>query len=248
MTKRISENLPLLSIILIYFGYCNLYIYFKSFKIEIYNYISNSEILLSFLPTIVIISTAIGTIFISFIIGFKQGEVDKLNRINYSEDSQKVKSKPKSFILFIKNPIFLCLFIYLLFLIMGGFFTYFLDYKDYELKIFYLLTSFTVPVFYYFILKRYEFEFLNKFSYIISASIIIFIGTQIGNYRQREAEQIKNGISCVQLSFNYNNQKIETNTNLILIGETQSNLFLFNRTDKSTIIYKREKIDSLIIK
>lgn len=63
--KKILEYLPLLTICLLYFGFCNLHFYYKEFNIEIYNYINTTEIILSFLPAL-IFTTAI---FYSFIIG-----------------------------------------------------------------------------------------------------------------------------------------------------------------------------------
>ncbi len=55
--KRIIEYLPIITICLIYFGYNNLYGFYHEFAIDIHNYISSTEIIMSFLPTIVVLST-----------------------------------------------------------------------------------------------------------------------------------------------------------------------------------------------
>ena len=257
MTKKIIENIPLLSIVLIYFGYCNLYFFFKEFKIEIYNYISNSEILFSFLPTIVITAATFGFLIINMVINHSQREKKEENNTGkVIENNQKIeqeseipKSKKLKFnIPLLKSPIVICFIIYTLLLIINFILKYDLNYKDYELKKYTLLTSFITPFLYYYILIEFGNEFLKKYSFFIALSVIIFIGKQISDYRKCEAEEIKNGITNIEISFMINNKEIKTNKNLLLIGQTQSSIFLYNRKNKSSYIFDRGKIENLKIK
>lgn len=259
MTKKIIDNIPILSIILIYFGYCNLYFYFKEFKIEVYNYISNSEILLSFLPTIVILGATFGYLIISLVINHNQLAKNEENKSAKTQDIEvtkkteieidKQKSKKISFDKSIlKSPIFICGILSIFFVLLNFYLKNQLNFKNYELKNYSLITSFTTPILYYYLLIEYGNEFLKKYSFFIALSIIVFIGNQIGGYRKCEAEEIKDGISDIQISFTINNKEIKTNRDLLLIGQTQSTIFLYDRINKSSFIFNRDKLEKLIIK
>jgi len=71
MKNRILEYLPILTLVFIYFAYCNLHYYYNEFNIEIYNYVSNTEILVSFLPTIVVFTSFFSFAFVQFLIDEK---------------------------------------------------------------------------------------------------------------------------------------------------------------------------------
>ncbi|MEM0576126.1 hypothetical protein [Flavobacterium polysaccharolyticum] len=251
MTKKITENIPLLSIVFIYFGYCNLHFFYREFKIEIYNYISNSEILLSFLPTIVIIGASFGFIIINLIINHSQRvKVEQINSENIAEEKveePKLK-KIEFFKAKFKSPIVICFIIFLLILIVKIYLEQGLDFKRYELKEYSLVTSLITPILYYFFLREFGDEFLKKYYFFIALSVIVFIGNQIGDYRKCEAEKIKDGITDIQISFLINNKEIKTNKNLLLIGQTQSSIFLFDRISKSSYVFNREEIQNLNIK
>lgn len=60
--KKIVEYLPLLSICFIYFGYCNLNGYYQEFMIDIYQYITTTEIIMALFPMIVLISSMLCSI------------------------------------------------------------------------------------------------------------------------------------------------------------------------------------------
>jgi short subunit fatty acids transporter len=251
MMKKITENIPLLSIVLIYFGYCNLHFFFKEFKIEIYNYISNSEILLSFLPTIVILGASFGYLIINLVINHNQRvKVEQINPENIAEEKvEERKSKKIEFYKSVfKSPIIICLIIFLLIIIVKLYLVHGLDFKRYELKEYSLITSLITPILYYFILTEYGDELIKKYYFFIALSIIVFFGNQIGEYRKSEAEKIKDGITDIQISFIINKKEIKTNKNLLLIGQTQSSIFLYDRISKSSYVFNREEIQNLNIK
>lgn len=50
--SQLKEMLPILSVVLIFLGYWNLDSYYQSFNIEIYHYLTVSEIMLGFMPLI----------------------------------------------------------------------------------------------------------------------------------------------------------------------------------------------------
>src|SRR6185312_1337981 len=55
--KKALEYIPLFTICLLYFGLCNLYFFYREFQIDIVAYISTPDIILSFFPTIVWVTT-----------------------------------------------------------------------------------------------------------------------------------------------------------------------------------------------
>ncbi len=67
--KKIIDYLPLLSVCLIYFGFCNLHAYYKEFNIDIYVYITTTEIIMAFFPTIVFVSGIVSTSLIQEFVG-----------------------------------------------------------------------------------------------------------------------------------------------------------------------------------
>lgn len=251
MLKKISDNIPFLSIVLIYYAYCNLYYYYKEFKIEIYSFVSNSEILLSFLPIIVIVTATIGTYISSYIIGLATGEKNKIDRQKRQQsdtinESQLIE-KPTN-----KNRLLITIGIILIIAQIAT--TYILinfqHYKRYQLREYFLYTSFIIPVFIfiniYFLVGR---EILYKYSYLISLFLILYIAQQIGTFRKFEAEAIKNEPSKFRLSFIYKGAKvINTMDSIVFIGQTQSSIFLYQKKDSSTLVFNRSNIDSLVYK
>lgn len=56
-----------------------------------------------------------------------------------------------------------------------------------------------------------------------------------------------NNLKIKEISFLYNNKKIQTNEQLKYIGQTKNNLFLFDKKNQETLIYKTENIDNFKI-
>ena len=66
--QRLSTFLPVLSVVLIFLGYCHLHFFYRlNFDIEIYQFITTGEIILSFLPILFYLifwTIVIGAIFV----------------------------------------------------------------------------------------------------------------------------------------------------------------------------------------
>jgi len=86
--KNLPKYLPILSIVLVFIGYCNLHFYYCSqFNIDIYQFISTGEILLSFLPiAYYLFILMVCFMFIGILIGMSPEEA-----------KQKEKKKPRVF-------------------------------------------------------------------------------------------------------------------------------------------------------
>ncbi len=268
MTKRFIENWPLLTAVLIYYAYCNLHYYYNEFKVDIYNYISNSELVLSFLPKIVVITATIGTYIISYVIGAgsrDNEEKTKSAKALSKENSDKVdeaakvnppdkesEHKPK------KWPFLKKLLIAMITLVIPTLIFFYIsrnllelhENKRYELREYFFYVSFVYAFLIYVLLRIFlGNEVIAKYFTVIMLALIIYVGQQIGNFRKLEAAEVKDGVSDYKVSFKYDETKVfKTDSNLIFIGQTQSTLFLYNKKDSSTTVLNKSKIDSLIIR
>lgn len=244
--KRIIEYVPIITVCLIYFGFCNLHYYYKEFNIDVYHYVSNTEILLSFLPTIVVLVSSLYSFTYNRLIHYQSDTKNNNETINVEEVEPKKKNKILSFLLSLPGSLFALITIEItLHLIL----TKYYGFKPYELQdfnlicacIFFALIFFSANIF-----KNQE--VINNNLLLITIFSVIYIGNQFSTYRKLDADKIKDGISIKEIVFQYNKKKISTSKKLLYIGETQSNLFLYNKNDNSTLVYKTENIDSLAIK
>lgn len=244
--KKIVEYVPIITVCLIYFGFCNLHYYYKEFNIDIYHYVSNTEILLSFLPTIVVLASTLYSFTFTKIINYQSDNDNNSEIINEKRVESKRKNKILSFLLSLPGSIFALITIEItLHLLL----TKYCGFKPYELQdinlvgacIFLILIYFSANIF-----KNQE--VINNNLLLIAIFSVIYTGNQFSSYRKLDADRIKEGISIKEIAFQYNKKKISTSKKLLYIGETQSNLFLYNKNDGSTLVYKTVNIDSLAIK
>lgn len=244
--KRIIEYVPIITVCLIYFGFCNLHYYYKEFNIDIYNYVSNSEILLSFLPSIVLSASTFYIFIYNKIVNHSNNE----EQIEVGVEEEEVKLKwEKIFWTIISSLAFQLLFLLIFENLVRLILIKYFGFKDYDLQILILLRAIIFFILIYFSSELFKSqESINNNLLLISVFLVIYIGTQIGSYRKLDAEKIKRGISNKQISFQYNKKDVATSMQNIYIGQTQSNLFLYNIKSKSTLVYKIENIDSLVVK
>ncbi|MBE9599975.1 hypothetical protein [Pedobacter sp. MC2016-24] len=244
--KKIIEYLPLLSICLIYFGFCNLYAYYKEFSVDIYVYITTTEIIMAFFPTIVFVSSILSTTLIQEFVG-KPVVVVKSETEDQVLDSPSKINKFFSW-LFQSFLTWLIVIFVLQFLIRWLMRRYF-DYQTYDFQDFNLFASaFMLIALLWFVASTGRMEIIRKNTVVVVVSIVCYIGLQISNYRKLDADRIKSGIAQRHMSFNYHSRQISTSKELMYIGQTTGNLFLYDRKNARTLVYKTSDIDSLIIK
>lgn len=261
--KKILDYFPIITICLLYFGFCNLYSYYKEFNLDIYNYINNTEILLSFLPTIVLSVTLI----YSFVYQKMLDKVQAFAKSNSDDDdlvrfdtgtdrvaeekeiSNPIKKKKNRFLKALRSLPILIALLYIVEFSINLLLLNVFKFKEYDLQGINLLYAFIFSCVIYFGSDLLTNESrLNENMMLISVFTVLYIGSQINTYRRFDALKIKDGIAIKELAFLYNNKQVSTSKTQIFIGQTQSNLFLFDRKNKTTIVYKLENIDSLIIK
>ena len=256
--KKIVEYVPIITVCLIYFGFCNLHYYYKEFNVDIYHYISNTEILLSFLPTIVLLASTLYIFAYNRLINHPDF-IKKDEKINNNkeivedeniEEREGINPQQKKKIWRILStfpvPLLLLLFIDSITTII---LTKCFGFKTYELQGVNLIYSCLFLSVIYFSSTLFKNQkLINDNILLISVFSVIYLGNQISTYRKLDADKIKDGISNRKIVFEYSGKKISTSNQNVYIGQTQSHLFLYNIKNKSTYVYKTENIDSLIIK
>ncbi|KAF2329130.1 hypothetical protein [Flavobacterium nitrogenifigens] len=252
--KKIVEYVPIITVCLIYFGFCNLHYYYKEFNIDIYHYISNTEILLSFLPTIVLLASTLYIFVYNRLINhpdfIKTNNDKEIIEDDSIEEREGIKPQQKKKIWRILStfpvPLLLLLLIESVSTII---LTKYFCLKTYELQdvnLIYACLFLSVIYFSSTLFKNQN--LINDNILLITIFSVIYIGNQISTYRKLDADKIKDGISNRKIIFEYSGKKISTSNQNVYIGQTQSHLFLYNIKNKSTYVYKTENIDSLIIK
>ena len=206
---------------------------------------------MSFLPTIVIVSATIGTYISSYVIGSATGEKNKIDRLKNQQNDTALenhltkKSTNKNWLLLI-----ICILLIITQIITTHVLLNFQHYKRYQLREYFLYTSFITPLFtcliIYFLAGK---EILYKYSYLISLFLLLYIAKQIGDFRKFEAEAVKKEPSKFRMSFVYKGDRfVHTTDSIVFVGQTQSAIFLYKKRDSSTLIFNRSNIDSLVVK
>lgn len=237
--KKVSEHIPLLSICLLYLGLCNLYFFYKEFKIDIYNYVTSTEIILSFFPGI-----KLGAIVIYL---FAYNLIITLTKKNEVVDNMNDEHLKSSWYL-VKMSIFLAIYLIGNLLIVKLFENTF-HYKDYELQVYRLVYSILfIPLIYFISGVHKNSKLISENFTLVIIFITLYLGTILETFRTLDASKIKNGISDSRVSFIYDHKAVTSSGSLIYIGQTQNNIFLYSMKDSSSQVYKISNLDSLTIK
>ncbi len=233
--KKLLKYLPLLTICLLFFGYCYLYYYYKAFNIEINSFISTTDIILSFLPVIVLISSIFySAILIQLYETIKKpsSDIDKVEINNKRTKFQKFRSWIRNYILWILG------LYYIPWLIIQEILKVGFDYKPYELANLNLISHyFFLFIIYIGIAFHEKRTKILENPTLIALFLIIFISLKIGDYRSNEAMKVKDGMGDYKkdhVSFQYNGKTIKTDESLVFVGVTSAYLFLYNRNDSTS--------------
>ena len=251
--RRLVEYWPFLTACVLYFGFCNLYYYYKVFNIDIFAFISSSDILLSLFPRIVLLSTTLySAIAQQLYLEIRKPSQEETSSLNTEALSASEKKKINRTLWIKKNieiiaPIYYLIVILIELVFISGF-----NFKSYELAEFSLFADI---IFLFIIYIAVSIADKNKLIYekplLIALFLVVFIGRMISRDRSSEALKIKDGITEQKhdhVSFIYNEEKIVSNDSLVLIGQTSNYLFLYNLKDSSTNAFLMNKLENLIIK
>lgn len=244
--KKVVEYLPLLSICLIYFGFCNLHAYYQEFKVDIYVYITTPEIIMAFFPTIVFVSSIVGTSFIQEFLGKPTFFVGPLQNNDPIESHSKVKKImieiSKSFLTWMIIMIGINFGVRL---VLKKYF----DYQPYDFQQLNIVCAVLLLIgLMCFLIYTGRRNMVRENAGVFSIFIVCYIGLQISSFRRLDAEKVKAGLAQRELSFLYHSKRVSTGKYVLYIGQTTGHLFLYDMKAASTVVFKTSEIDSLVIK
>lgn len=242
--KKIVEYLPLLSICFIYFGYCNLSGYYQEFMLDIYQYITTTEIIMSLFPIIVLISSMGCVILFQ---EFIYQPVTENNQDNFFKKSV-ITIKSNWIIELFRSDVKMILILFILYILGKMIMIFFFNFKEYDFQE-YNIIAFMISIIIclcHIKLTGKE-KIINKRLTLFLLFIVSLIGIVISNNRSLEAKKIKAGISTRDVIFKYNNSTISTNKDLMYVGQTSQYIFLYERITNKTFVYKFNVVDSLVI-
>ena len=244
--KKILEYLPLLSVCLLYFGFCSMYGYYNEFNIEITSFISTQDILLSFFPTIILFSSTLSaTIFQQLYSDLQNTSTMQQNQSGLEAFRNKVKAWAN------KNGYYFVIFYYIFVSLIAIIINAIFHFKPYTLKDYNLFTDFLFLFLLYIVIMMSDRrDIITRNTVILSLFLIVFIGMKIQGYRRIDALRAKDGKNekVNSISFTYNMKNISTSDSIILIGQTSNWIFLYHTKDSSTFAYSISKIDNLKVK
>lgn len=225
--KQIREYLPVITVLLIFLGYTGLSSFYNKFGIDIYNYISTSEILTLFLPEI-----AAGAKTIILLFGVLTTFI--FNRFDEKIFAElRTEEKLHNSLISFKYTALAAFFL-------TAVIKYFSDDIEYEI----IGTSIFFVLAYVYYKLKYQFKELAFDSTFLVAWLLVIVTM----YEKNRADNIlENGNSQV-ITFLHHNKLITTNdSTLNYLGQTQDYMLLYNTTEKKAFVLKKENIDSITL-
>lgn len=243
--KKLISILPLLTICIIYLGYCYLHFYYTYFNLDIYNYISSSDILLSFLPIVILILTFLVGFINVKIINYKVIKNDDKDIIVSNENNTSVKKKTSVFKYILSSPLTYILLLLIVYHILRKYLLQY--YYDFELQ--YLELSFFITMYSLILWNVYSNSKLDlylKQPILFMLFLIVTSTIIISSFRKLDAKKIKFGIPVKQVSFIYKNKLYKSNQNILFVGQTQTSIFLYQRSNNSTMVFNTSEVEFLV--
>jgi len=240
----VTEHLTLYSAILIFIGYWNLHSYYMFFGINIYNYITTTEILLSFLPALfrfLILSISIIVLYLCY----------SFFAVGMANVFADIKLKPIWLHLSIISTallLFCSLFIFI------NLSSISFNYQNYPAQYYILFVTLLVLSFIILAYSDYneEFNFWVVFKKHIKKTILYFVCISLlyvlFNENYIEADLIKNNKPRFEFSFVSDSIKYSSSTELVYLGETQNYVILRNNNSKFNLFFKKDKIEKYMNK
>jgi hypothetical protein len=231
-----------------------LYYYYSYFGIEIYNYISASEVVMAFMPVILLTALTLATSPVFFMLGMGRGRLRPYKNppstiragSQIPSDSNSIASEkaPKFFwpfvILSVAVVVILLACNYFL-IKRGHHHTY--EFKDLFATL-YLALGISIMLI---TASNNRSEDNAQYYYIYVIALTLAIGQTIKYYRVLAAEEVRTEGNTTILMFNYKGRLFTSDKNRFPIGETQTHLFFYNRTDSTSIILDKKDVDSIVV-
>ena len=230
---KLLKYLPLVSVLIVAISYLKQSVYYYQFNIDIINYISLSEFFSLFLKdSLFIISMILVTLLSIF----------------YLRNLSKVRKILTKVNLYLKILISLIIWGLVIFLSIFLFNDIKNDIKGIDFNLSILIVI--VPAFLYLITFFSLLIMLKKNisrTYKIGTGIVFIVLITI-TIALFQAQQVKENLYQNRYEINISEKTIETNENLVRIGQTEKYFFLFNRKNQSSkVIAVKDIIDVTIL-
>lgn len=241
-TKKISETIAAIIPLLVVCSCIRLITYYGHWDIPIFDYLTSSEILLSFAEPIFKITGFISgylALVVGLILIMTFWVVYFSNKTNEMSDSNERAKEEKYFFYKLNKNKWWLTFTYLI----GGGFIIYLAWYEFKTEAAIVFHAFIWSISYDFLTKYYATKTEDKFKPIIIASVLTILSFSffIGRFDWHTAETYPDSYT-IMLS---DSSIVETSTNKIYVGKTSDFYFLYERSSHSTTILPSSEIKSI---
>ena len=245
--KILKTFFPVIGILLIACGYMKFSFFYHHFDIRINNYLEFSEILTLFLPDIIKYGLIIFLIILFNFIFESKLSVERIHNLKLAiTDSYNLLDRIKLHYLYNKELIWLssaCVINYLI---------AFIWFREKFLDI--LFITFYIPAFLIFsiLLQEFKHKYKELYDQYLSPTynnlILIFFLFNLYSIGSvyNEIKKVESGSKTI-VTFEYSDENIKTDNNLIYIGQTSNYLFLHDKERKESKVFERSKLEKIII-
>jgi hypothetical protein len=228
LIKKVTETLPLLSAIVIYYSFVNLFAYYSVFKINIGSFISLSDVLITFLPT-TILFLIISTVFVGLIPLIKEIASASVSFQRFTLSIQSVIAKRINLFLIIGLAV-LCAWLFRINKVVAS---------PIEAT---SLVATGVIYCYSIITIAWGRTWLSKNRLFVLVFYLLLIPVLILVYQRTRAKYIQKYGKGLVLEFTFEDKPLRISGTRLYIGQTSSHLFVYSLSDSTTEIYEKDKI------
>lgn len=245
MRKQVIELLPLMTGYLIGISYFNLQGYYDPVSINIYNYVSAPELVLSFIPYLFELGRPFYTqIFLTIIV---------VQHLTYRRQLQEIRGKEVA--IDDKNSLhsgfkFFGFIVLTAILIISSYFEYFVFQKTAaeitKLRYANFISSSTVILTMYFIVtNELPKDYVERKKDILFAALFVYIAFCVNNNSKLHGLETILKRNSGYISFISDDVLIETDSVNIFYGETNEYIFIYNVNDSIVRTFQRENIKNI---
>lgn len=247
-TKKLKEIIPYISSLLILLGFLKLNYFYAHFNINISNYIDLTECLILFFPHLIkYLFILFGINILFYLITSPEEDIENYQKVEEIIDNNKLKIRLKKF--FFLN---FWIFMQVISLTILGTISYFLNGKSAYIIITAALLLFTVLLSNFILLefsRKYKLANKKKFDPTYNNFIIILVlivcNSIHGTYHEIKSIENHKGDS---VCFKYNSSLIQSEDNVIFVGQTRNFIFMYNNLTSETSVYPKDRLDELTIR
>lgn len=245
MRKQVIELLPIITGYLIGISYFNLQGYYDPVNINIYNYVSAPELILSFIPYLFelgrpfytqILFTITAVQFLTY-----RNQLRKIQRKNVAVGDNNI----------LHSGLKLAgLIIIAAALVISSYFEYFVYQKTAseitKLKYANLISSSTVLLMMYIIVTNdLPKDYVERKKDILVAALFVYVAFCVNNYSKLKGFETILKRNSSYISFISDGVLIETDSVNIFYGETNNYLFIYNVRDSIVRTFQRENVNNI---